>query len=113
MTKMSLAFRKKLPALLRGKTSTNNRNFYCMNCLHLFQIECKLQSHDQACRYKYYSHLEMPENKILKDNYSLKSMRVLFVICADTFYCVHLKKQTAMKIFQKNHSELKRARSSS
>ena len=92
MTKMSLAFRKKLPALLRGKTSTNNRNFHCMNCLYSFQIECKIQSHDQACRYKYYSHLEMPENKILKDNYSLKSMRVLFVICADTFYCVHLKK---------------------
>ena len=89
---MALPFRKKLLALLRRKTSTNNRNFYCMNCLHLFRMKCKLQAHDQACRYKYYCHLEMPENEILNCNYGQKSMRVLFVICAETFYSVYLKK---------------------
>ena len=30
---------KKLSALLRGITSTNNGNFYCLNCLHSFRTK--------------------------------------------------------------------------
>ena len=30
---------KKLSALLRGITSKNNGNFYCLNCLHSFRTK--------------------------------------------------------------------------
>ena len=30
---------KKLSALLRGITSKNNGDFYCLNCLHSFRIK--------------------------------------------------------------------------
>ena len=36
---------KKLSALLRGKTSKNNGDFYCLNCLHFFRTKNKLESH--------------------------------------------------------------------
>ena len=36
---------KKLSALLRGTTSKNNGNFYCLNCLHSFRTKNKLASH--------------------------------------------------------------------
>ena len=33
---------KKLSALLRGITSRNNGDFYCLNCLHSFRIKNNL-----------------------------------------------------------------------
>ena len=36
---------KKLSALLRGITSTHHGDFYCLNCLHSFATEKKLDSH--------------------------------------------------------------------
>ena len=35
----------KLPALLRGITSKNNSDFYCLSCLHSFRTENKLKTH--------------------------------------------------------------------
>ena len=35
---------KKLSPLLRGITSKHHSDFYCLNCLHTFAIENKLES---------------------------------------------------------------------
>ena len=38
---------KKLSALLRGITSKNNGDFYCLNCLHSFTTRNKLELHER------------------------------------------------------------------
>ena len=43
---------RKLSALLRGTTSTNNGNFDCLNCLHSFRTKNKLASHIEVCKKK-------------------------------------------------------------
>ena len=43
---------KKLSALLRGITSKNNGDFYCLNCLHSFRTKNKLQSHKKYVKIK-------------------------------------------------------------
>ena len=43
---------KELSALLRGITSKNNSDFYCLNCLHYFRTKNKLESHKKACENK-------------------------------------------------------------
>ena len=48
---LSLAVIKMSP-LLRGTTSENNRNFRCLNCLHLFRTKSKLESHKTVCENK-------------------------------------------------------------
>ena len=40
---------KNSSALLTGTRSTNNRNFYCLNCLHSFRTKIKLESHKKVC----------------------------------------------------------------
>ena len=40
---------KKLSVLLRGTKPKNNFNFYCLNCLHLFKIKDKFESHKKVC----------------------------------------------------------------
>ena len=34
---------------LRGITSKNNGDFYCLNCLHSFRTKSKLESHKKVC----------------------------------------------------------------
>ena len=43
---------KKLLALLRGITSKHHGDFYCLNCLHFFGTEKKLESNAKACENK-------------------------------------------------------------
>ena len=43
---------KKLSALLRGITSKHHGDFYCLNYLHSFAIENKLQSYKTVCENK-------------------------------------------------------------
>ena len=57
-------------ALLRGITSKHHGNFYCLNCLHSFATEQKLESH------KNYT-------KILQFNQYQKSDKAPFIIYAD------------------------------
>ena len=40
---------KKLSALLGGPTSKDHGDFYCLNCVHSFAKENKLQSHKRVC----------------------------------------------------------------
>ena len=43
---------KKLSALLRGITSKQHGDFYCLNCLHSFTTEKQLESHKKVCENK-------------------------------------------------------------
>ena len=76
---------KKLSALLRGFTSKNNGDLYCLSCLHSFRTKNKLKSHKGACENKYFCNIIMPsgDNKILEFNQYQKSDKSLFIIYAD------------------------------
>ena len=39
---------KNLSVLLRGITSKNDGDFYCLNCLHSFRTKNKLESHKKV-----------------------------------------------------------------
>ena len=61
---------KKSSALLWRKTSNRDSNFYCLNCLHSFRTENKLNSHEKACKDKDFCSIEISseKNEILKLN---------------------------------------------
>ena len=76
---------KNLSALLRGITSKHVRNFYCLNCFHLYSTKNKLKKHEKVCNGHDYCYIEMPNgnDKILKCNLGEKSMKAPFIIYAD------------------------------
>ena len=71
-----------LSALLRGITSNNNRDFYCLNCFRSYTTENKHDKHKNVCENHDYCYVEMPEegNKILKYNNGVKSTKVPVII---------------------------------
>ena len=76
---------KKLSALLRGITSNNHRDFYCLNSLHPYRTKEKLEKHEKVCDNHDYCYLKMPNRfeKILKYNPGEKSLKVPFIIYSD------------------------------
>ena len=44
-TKLLYLAVKELSALLRGISSRNDGDFYCLNCLHSFRTKTKLETH--------------------------------------------------------------------
>ena len=73
---------KKLPALLRGITSKDHGDFYCLNCLHSFATESKRKSHQKVCENKDFCNIIMPsENtKISEFNQYQKADKAPFII---------------------------------
>ena len=65
---MALYSSKRLSGLLRGVTSNNNVDFYCLNCFHSFRIKDKFKEHKKICENHDYCHVEMPtkDNNIIK-----------------------------------------------
>ena len=61
---------KKLSALLRGITSSNNGDSYCLNCLYSFRAKSKSESHKRICENKDFYNVIMPfqDTKILEFN---------------------------------------------
>ena len=84
---------KGLSALLRGRTSSNNGDFYCLNSFHSYRTHNKLKAHERICNNHEYRQVVMPKEneKILKYNYEEKSLKTPFIIYAD-LECL-LKKQ--------------------
>ena len=39
---------KSLSALLRWKTSNHNRDFYCLNCFHLYSTKINFKRHEKV-----------------------------------------------------------------
>ena len=52
---------KSLPALFRGITSSNNGDFYCLNCFHSYRTLNKLKKHERVCNNHDYCRVEMPK----------------------------------------------------
>ena len=52
---------RSLSALLRGVSSSNNVDFYCLNCFHSYCALNKLKKHERVCNDHYYCHVDMPE----------------------------------------------------
>ena len=75
----------KLSSLLRGITSNNHEDFYCLKCFHSFRTRNKLEKHKKICENHDYCNVEMPNenNKIIKYNEGEKSMKSPFIIYAD------------------------------
>ena len=48
-------------ALLRGISSSNNGDFYCLNCFHSYQTLNKLKRHERGCNNDDYRPVDMPE----------------------------------------------------
>ena len=46
---------KKLTPLLRGITSKNIGNFYCLNCLYSFKTKSKIEPHKEVCKKDFFS----------------------------------------------------------
>ena len=61
---------KKLSALLRGITSNNHGDFYCLNCLHSYRTKEKLKKHEKVCDNHDCCYLKIPNEfeKVLKYN---------------------------------------------
>ena len=84
---------KSLSALLRGRTSSNNGGFYCLNSFHSYRTHYKLKTHERICNNHEYCQVEMPKEneKILKYNYGEKSLKAPFIIYAE---CLLKKEQS-------------------
>ena len=76
---------KNLPGLLRGITSNQNGEFYCLNCFHSYSTKNKLKRHERVWNDHDYCYVEMPneDNKILKYNHGEKSLEAPFFISFD------------------------------
>ena len=58
---------KELSSLLRGITSKNNGDFYCLKCFNSFRTKNKLESHKKVSENKNF--LEQKTNLSLMKNY--------------------------------------------
>ena len=76
---------KKLSVLLRGITSKHYGDFYCLNCLHSFRTENKLESHKRVCENKGFCNIIMPseDTEILQFDHYQKFDKGPFTIYAD------------------------------
>ena len=52
---------KSLSALLRGISSSNNGDFYCLNCFHSYRTLNKLKKHERVCNNHDYCHVDIPK----------------------------------------------------
>ena len=73
-----------MSALLRGITSNNNGDFYCLNCFHSHRTHNKLKKHETVCNNHDYCYVEIPkeDEKILKYNHGEKLLKApIIIIC--------------------------------
>ena len=79
-----LAVKRKISALLRGITSKNHGDFYCLNYLHFFKTEKKIEFHKRICGNKDFCSVIMPEDTNISEfNQHPKSDKARFGIYAD------------------------------
>ena len=93
---------KSISTLLKGITSNNHGDFYCLNCFHSYRTKSKLKKHENTCKDYDFCNVKMPDenNKILKYNSGEKSLKVPFIIYAD-LECL-LQKIDTSRIILKN-----------
>ena len=76
---------KRLSALLRGITSKNNGDFYCLYCLHSFRTKNKPELHKKVCENKDFYNVTMrsEDTKILQFNQYQTFDEASFIIYVD------------------------------
>ena len=99
---------KPFSALLRGITSNNNGDFYCLNCFHSHRTHNKLKKHERVCNNHDYCHVDMPEEgkNILKYSPGDKSLKAPFIIYAD-LECLLKKEQSCQNNPKNSYTERK------
>ena len=82
---MALSCIKSISILLRGITSNNHGDFYCLNCLHSYKTKQKLKKHEKVCNNHNYCYVKMSNEfqKILKYHPVEKSLKFPFMINVD------------------------------
>ena len=106
---MALSCLRSLSALLRGiSSSSNNGDFYCLNCFHSYLTLNKLKKHERVCNNHDYCYIDMPEKgkNILKYNPGDKSLKALFIIYAD-LECLLKKKQPHQNNSESSYTQRK------
>ena len=98
---------QKVSALLRGITSKNNGDFYCLNCLHSSRPKNKVEWHKKVRENKDFCNVIMPsgDTKIIEFNQNQKSDKAPFVIYAGP-ECI-IEKLVDVKIILKIHLQQK------
>ena len=75
---------KSFSALLRRISSSNNGDFYCLNCFHSYRTHDKLKKHERVCNNHDYYHANIPkEHEKIKYLPGEKSLKDPFIIYAD------------------------------
>ena len=74
---------KKLSALLRGIASKHHGDFCCLNCLHSFATEEKIESHKKCVKIFCNVIMLSEDTKILEFNQYQKSDKESFILYAD------------------------------
>ena len=99
---------RSLSALLRGIISSNNEDFYCLNCFHSYRTLNKLKKHGRVCNNYDYYHVDMPEagKSILKYSSEDKSLKVPFIIYAD-LECFLKKEKPCQNNTENSYTEKK------
>ena len=74
-----------LSRLFREIASNNNRDFYCLGCLHWFRTDNALKKHERLCNNHDYCGIVMPaeDKNILKYNPGEKSLKAANIIYMD------------------------------
>ena len=73
-----------MSALFRGTTSSNNGDFYCLNCFHSYRTLNKIKNHERVCNNHDYCRIDMPkEHEKIKYLPGENSLKAPFIIHAD------------------------------
>ena len=100
---------KRFSALLRRMSSSNNGDFYCLNCFHSYRTHDKLKKHERVCNNHDYCHANIPkEHEKIKYLPKEKSLKDPIIIYTD-LECL-LKKCDLVKIILKIHTQRKKLR---
>ena len=80
---------KKIPALLRGASSTHDGDYYCLNCFHSYRTESSLKKHEELCVNNNFSLIKMPteDKKYISSTPGKNTLKNPFIIYAD-FECL-------------------------
>ena len=98
---------KSLPPLFRQITSSNNGNFYCLNCFHSYCTINKLKKHERICNNHSYCRIDMSkEHEKIKYLPGEKLLKAPFIDYAD-LECL-LKKRNIVKIILKIPTQRKK-----
>ena len=96
-----------MSASFREITSSNNGDFYCLNCFHSSRTLNKLKKHERVCNNHNYCRINLPEeHEKIEYLPGEKSLKAPFIIHAD-LECL-LKKCNLIKIILKIFTQRKK-----